>query len=564
MRQTHNISISVGNLSLQQLEVLRFDTEQSINKVPSAKLVLSLPARARMDLGGHAEASSCQPGETINITLKEHNNNTLFKGVITTSEFSIEREETHLVLNLKHDLVALTNTLRSQVYQDMTDTDIVAQLCGAVSNQVTMATKHEQKVQYRCSDWTMLKHCLDSNNAWLIADPEEVSIIEPTLSPVVPLTHQINAEQTRAVSVAQWRFSALEQPKTMTVSSWDVASQKMGAMDGLESELGSGALQGDKVQQLNDEPWEIHYSSSQTEAEISAWADRLRLQAQLERVQGQVQLDGTVNYALGDTLELMGFGQSLDGKGIITAICHHLTPSEWKTDIKIGQATLERYATPLPNIEGVHIGIVGEYDDSADELYRLRVHIPTFSDDKNKNQLWARFSMPYASKTGGLYCYPELGDEVLLMFFENNPSYPVILGAMHNPENQPLILPDEKEHHTKGWRLHHDDGELFMNLNTDTHDVKMGIEESSELRTSAEDGVELISAEPMLIGSDDKLTMTSSKALNIGAYDELKITSTKALEVGSDDGITISAIKASKVTSNQSVEIAAPQIKLKN
>ena len=50
--------------------------------------------------------------------------------------------------------------------------------------------------------------------------------------------------------------------------------------------------------------------------------------------------------------------------------------------------------------------------------------------------VWARLGTPYASNgVGGLF-YPEVNDEVVLGFFNGDPSSPVILGSLYSSKNQ--------------------------------------------------------------------------------------------------------------------------------
>ncbi|WP_459613983.1 phage baseplate assembly protein V [Dickeya oryzae] len=60
--------------------------------------------------------------------------------------------------------------------------------------------------------------------------------------------------------------------------------------------------------------------------------------------------------------------------------------------------------------------------------------------------LWARLASYYASSGIGAQFMPEVGDEVILGYFNNNPSDPVILGSLYSSKNPPPVTPEAKKH----------------------------------------------------------------------------------------------------------------------
>ena len=50
----------------------------------------------------------------------------------------------------------------------------------------------------------------------------------------------------------------------------------------------------------------------------------------------------------------------------------------------------------------------------------------------------------YATNKAGSFFIPEVGDEVLLGFLNNDPRFPVILGMMYSKKNAPPYTPDKK------------------------------------------------------------------------------------------------------------------------
>lgn len=65
--------------------------------------------------------------------------------------------------------------------------------------------------------------------------------------------------------------------------------------------------------------------------------------------------------------------------------------------------------------------------------HRIQVNVPTAGMDG----VWARLAQTFASNDFGVFFVPEIGDEVLLGWFNNDPAFPVVLGALHSSKCKP-------------------------------------------------------------------------------------------------------------------------------
>lgn len=83
---------------------------------------------------------------------------------------------------------------------------------------------------------------------------------------------------------------------------------------------------------------------------------------------------------------------------------------------------------------GVTIGIVTNNKDE-DGLGRIKVKFPLLSD--TDESYWARVLSPMAGKERGLYCLPEIEDEVLVAFENGMIDRPYILGGLWNGVDKP-------------------------------------------------------------------------------------------------------------------------------
>lgn len=92
-------------------------------------------------------------------------------------------------------------------------------------------------------------------------------------------------------------------------------------------------------------------------------------------------------------------------------------------------AALDRSAAWL---HASYLGQVVSLDDPK-SLNRVQVRLIGFDDCTNQDApLWARVVCPFAGRDRGAFLMPDLGDEVLVVFHNGDPSYPLIVGGLWN------------------------------------------------------------------------------------------------------------------------------------
>ncbi|KVN28368.1 hypothetical protein WJ64_16665 [Burkholderia ubonensis] len=266
----------------------------------------------------------------------------------------------------------------------------------------------------------------------------------------------------------KWTYNAQYQPASLKVTAWNIEQQNIMSADGEPVSLGDKALSPAGVASLNSTPWIIGSSISLTQHGLETLANSMLVHLQEASVQGQFTVQGSTAYSLGQTLELSGFGEGFDGSGIITAVRQHIDKAQWRTTVSLGMQGLNAELAPLPTIQGLQTGVIAEFSSDPYNFDRIRVALPIIG---NK-VVWARLGMPYASRKSGFHFYPDKGDEVVVGFFQNDPTFPVVLGAMYNPKNKPPV-PLTKENRRKGITLRHDDKVLALEFDTGAGGVAM-------------------------------------------------------------------------------------------
>jgi uncharacterized protein involved in type VI secretion and phage assembly len=62
----------------------------------------------------------------------------------------------------------------------------------------------------------------------------------------------------------------------------------------------------------------------------------------------------------------------------------------------------------------------------------VQVEVPVIA--TNGAFIWARLASGYATSKAGIFFVPEVGDEVVLGFLNDDPRYPIVLGSMYNAQ----------------------------------------------------------------------------------------------------------------------------------
>ncbi|CAE6749152.1 hypothetical protein R69927_02081 [Paraburkholderia domus] len=451
MRPTPAIVFLTGEppVPLGVLRPIWVETHHKVNGIPTAKITLSVPGDALETLSSCDEdIDLCEPGRAAAIFLLEKGGETcVFRGAIVQQSLKMRRDRVELTLTLRHRLQALVNTHRSQVFEQQNDAAIVGRLLLEQEIPLLavtgMSTLFDQLVQFRCSDWTFLRSRLDANGVWLLPTPEGVTIMRPTLSAIPEHTfrqHAHSVDEDPLIEEGVWSFSEQYQPSELTVATWDDKAQVNQTALASLTALGTQAFNATPGAPLNATPWEFNYSTPLGLDVATKLATSLLMNLQAAGAEGEFLVEGGANYRLGQTLAIEDYGRSFDGNGIITGIRHRVSKEEgWRTIVSLGKDDVVRDMTNVTRASGLHIGVIAPFAEDISGMNRLRIRVPVLGD--RNNVLWARFASPYASQMSGFCFYPETGDEVVVGFIDEDPSCPVILGAMHNPVNRAPVPP---------------------------------------------------------------------------------------------------------------------------
>ncbi|MCQ4054442.1 phage baseplate assembly protein V [Aeromonas sp. SG16] len=510
------ITITSNNVELRDLtsKLIFMKILSGVNSISSASLDFAIPYTSHDDLKRVYDLSRCELGNDFIINVDEGKGSSLlFVGVLISKDLNLENNYAYISLTLKHQLIKLDQAVRSQVFKNKKNSEIAQSLCTwsgiRVDNEVTDDHPNEQLIQFRCSDWQIFRYCLGVNGSWFIPEPGHIRIIKPKLNHPGPV---IDAKDGHLIEKGRWQFSIIDQPPKLTLSAWDIQKSEAVSVVAKSTNMVDGRLAEHNNSSLSKVGWDISLGIWPSYSSLNRCTDALLQNIRQSSINCEFKAVGSTKYKLGETLTLTGFGHDFDGSGIITAVNHTFTPSKWTTIVTIGEPvhTLSNNFS-LPGVNGLQPAIVDSYAEVDPQgLFRINVNLPILNSHNNKNQIWARFAMPYASKEASFICYPEPGDEVILSFYDDNPCYPVIVGSLHNPQRTPVIKPGDG-HGMKGWKsasseLGFDPNQETINMSVPNAFIQIkesGVEAASEM------DVKIKSKKQISIDGEDSVTINS-------------------------------------------------------
>ena len=102
----------------------------------------------------------------------------------------------------------------------------------------------------------------------------------------------------------------------------------------------------------------------------------------------------------------------------------------------------------LPGVNGLHIGVVTKLESDPQGEDRIQVKVPLI--DNSAEGTWARMATLDAGKERGSFFRPEVGDEVVLGYINDDPRNAIVLGML-NSKKLPAPLPAADDNHEKGF-----------------------------------------------------------------------------------------------------------------
>ncbi len=554
--------LSEGNEVPATYHLVSIIVNKEVNRIPTAT-VIYLDGDPQAQTFAVSNSTEFEPGKKIEIKAGwRSDEETIFKGIVVRQGIKVRNSNSILVIECKDEAVKMTITAKSKYYKDVKDSDIMDELIGKYALQKDIeATSITQKevVQYNATDWDFLLCRADVNGKLCIANDGKIKIAKPDFNASPVLTVQYGA----TVLDLDAEIDSRLQLKGVKAAAWNPADQSL--LDSVEaaepSVPAAGNLSADTLSQvMNDDPFTLIHTGSIAEPELQQWADSKLLKNRLAKIRGKVKTDGFAGIKPGDFFQLNGVGDRFEGKLFVTGIRQQIEGGDWNTIVQFGMdpewfADTYKIEQPkagamLPAIEGLQIGIVTKLESDPDGEDRIQVRVPVIH--KDDEGIWCRIATLDAGNERGTFFRPEIEDEVIVGFLNNDPRHAVVLG-MCNSSAKPAPLTASDDNHEKGYVsrskmkvIFNDDkktitmetpaGNKFV-ITEEDKAIKMEDQNGNKL-TMNQDGIKLESAKDIILKATGDLKFEGVNA-ECKASASMKMQGSSSAEFSSSGSCTV-------------------------
>ena len=521
-RYACNILVN-GTLLPSYYQVVSVQVKQGYQFISSATILI------KMDVGFYNPAipdplaQNPVAGEQITVKANFQGDEIdLFEGFIVKHNYKNSTNGTRWQLTAKSKIVNMAMTTKTEVFASQSDREIIETIAGnsgfSVDTSINLTTqlslRHTQLVKHEISDWDYINLRAEANGCFVYTENDTIHIDKPTVE-----LNPLNVfKATYGDNVYEFQLEQDERKNQVEneLISFDLANLE--SVVASEEESGFGSSGGD----IKGKHAAINYRNfnEQEASQLLGAASQLKT---VSLVNGVAHIHANLKIKPGATLEVGGFNVLVNKAYIITSVMHDYSESGFSTYVQFG-LNHESFACKYQlNQSGqnpvILSGIVTQLEQDPDNLYRIKVNIPSWKNAQE--QVWARLSTMYAGADYGMVFLPEIGDEVIVSFFGNDFDTPVILGSAFNPSTPPHTnFTDDNFNKAlvtkKGMKWSWDDDKAIHEISTPAGN-KIVISEDSQsilIEDQNQNKIEM---------NSNEINIQSNMAINIKAGTTLKL-----------------------------------------
>ena len=449
---THKILIEGEELS-KTYQVRSIVVHNEVNRIPMAQIVIIDGEAATRDFKLSNE-DLLIPGKKIEITAGYHSDEeTIYKGVVIKHSIKIKDGASCLIVECKDEAVKLTIGRKSKYFYEVKDSEVFEEIIGTygLENEVEASNfSHKEIVQYNTSDWDFIVSRAQANGQLCFVENGKITIKKP----------DVTSESIETVTFGSTmldfdaEIDARNQFSKVSSYSWSYTNQELVEIEATDPNisLNGNLTASDLAATIELENLELRHGGNISEVELQDWADAKLLFQQLSKIRGRVKFQGIPTVKPNTIITLEGVGDRFNGKAYITGVFHEITEGNWTIDAQFGlnpewfSETYDIHTQPasgiIPAIKGLHIGIVTQLQDDPDGEDRILVKIPIINSEEQG--IWCRIASLDAGENRGAFFRPEIEDEVIIGFINEDPNNAIVLGMLHSSgKPAPIVASDD-------------------------------------------------------------------------------------------------------------------------
>lgn len=507
--------------------------EKEINRVPYAQIVI-LDGNAPEQDFKLSNENLLIPGKEIEITAGYHlEEETIFKGVVVKHNIKVRNGASYLIVECKDKAVKMTLGRKNKYFYESKDSDIIEELIGnngLTADVEATANAHKELVQYRSSDWDFMVTRAQANGKLCFIDDGAIKVAKPTIGSDTIETVTFGS----SVHEFDGEIDARDQFSKITSSTWNYTDQEL-----IETEAQDPSLTLNGDLSINDlatvfgiEDLQLKHGGNLTNEELQDWSDAKATFQQLAKTRGRIKFQGIPTVKPGVMLALQGVGNRFNGNVYVTGVRHEIVDGNWLVDAQFGLSpkwfseTYDISEMPgsgiIPSISGLHIGVVSQLESDPDGEDRILVQIPIINNEEQG--IWARVATLDAGENRGSFFRPEISDEVIIGFINDDPNDAVVLGML-NSSTKPAPLTAADDNNEKGFvtrsamKMIFNDDKISYTLETPAG-KKITLDEDADVITIEDEHVNILTL------NGDGITVESKGDISFKATGDVNIEGT--------------------------------------
>ncbi len=453
--------MSNGEQVTNEYQVASILVEKAVNRLSSAQIIL-FDGDAAAETFHISNALDFEPGREIEIHVGYHGDDSvIFKGIIVGQHVKVHQSHPSvLTVDCRDAAFRMNLSRRTNYFYDSTDSDIIEDIARKNNLSVdvsSMRVTHRQMVQHYASDWDFIVSRAEANGRYITTEDGRLVVKAPDFGqdPILKLQNGGN------VLDFELEMDARLQPENLTAIGWNTQDLNLSEVEANDARprVPGNISPTNLAKSIGLKQMDIRHGGRMDDSELQEWANAHLLRRRMAKVCGRIHTQGFPDIKPAQLVELSGMGDRFNGVTYVSAVRHELSVSNYETHIIIGvppQYHAEEYkdiAPPaahglLPAVCGLQFGLVTRLENDPDGEHRVQVRVPLV--DQKGEGVWARVATLDAGAERGTFFRPEIGDEVILGFVDDDPRQAVILGMLHSSKKAaPATAKDDN--HQKGY-----------------------------------------------------------------------------------------------------------------
>jgi Rhs element Vgr protein len=536
-----------GNAVPDELRIHSVHIEKKVNRISTAKITI-LDGEANTGKFDASSSGTFIPGAEVTIEAGyDSKNQLIFKGIITRQSIRIdELVGSALEVECRDAAVKMIVGRKCLTFSQQKDSDIISSIIGTYSglssNVTATTTQWPEQVQYYSTDWDFILTRAEANGLIVTTLNGMVSVIKPNANtqPVLTVEFGNNLLEFNA------NLDAVTQLGSVKASTWDYKNQVISSGEAANSLAGPGNLSSKTLSGVVGlSNYQLQTTAPMESADLTDWCNAQLTKSEYSKIQGEAKFQGTSLVDPGKYITLQGLGDRFNGDHLISGVVHDLSTGNWVTEASVGLSPVWFIEEPdvmappasglLPGARGLFNGTVKQMYEDPDTQFRILVNVPLF--DPNGAGIWARLSNFYSTSGAGAFFLPEVGDEVVLGFLNEDPRYPVILGSMYSGSKlKPFtgLEPNQKNSikaivSKSGISVEFDDENIILTIATPNKNTMIISDKDKQITIQDQNSNSIVM-------SESGITIKSPKDINIEADQNVNITGKMGITIQASQG----------------------------